>query len=38
MNQKQALAAGFQMHLAKPVELGKLLSAITELLELGVRS
>ncbi|MBD2213684.1 MASE1 domain-containing protein [Nostoc linckia FACHB-104] len=37
MNQKQALAAGFQMHLAKPVELGKLLSATTELLELGVR-
>ncbi|QIR38272.1 response regulator [Tolypothrix sp. PCC 7910] len=38
MNQKQALDAGFQMHLAKPVELGKLLSATTELLELGVRS
>ncbi|MBD2355750.1 MASE1 domain-containing protein [Tolypothrix sp. FACHB-123] len=37
INQKQAIAAGFQMHLSKPVELGKLLTATTEILELGTR-
>ncbi|MBD2196556.1 MULTISPECIES: MASE1 domain-containing protein [Calothrix] len=38
MNQKQAIAAGFQMHLSKPVELEKLLTATTKILELKDRS
>lgn len=37
MNQKQALAAGFHMHLAKPIDLEKLLAATTEILGLGAR-
>lgn len=32
MNQKQALAAGYQLHLVKPVEPGELLKAITQVL------
>jgi PAS domain S-box-containing protein len=35
VNQQQALNAGFQMHLAKPIEPDKLVQAIGELLELG---
>lgn len=33
INQKQALAAGFQMHLSKPVDIGKLVESIDRLIQ-----
>ncbi|MEH2466638.1 MAG: hypothetical protein V7K23_23665 [Nostoc sp.] len=33
MNQQQALAAGFQMHISKPVDPDVLLKAIADLIE-----
>jgi CheY-like chemotaxis protein len=37
INQQQALSAGFQMHVSKPVESKVLVKAIASLINLGTR-